>query len=106
MPSIDYMKVLDIAAHTLETSSHIEVTALDLKIFKAALTREDGSIIEIFIRVHDYDLELSFSNKILDRKEFQKWLSGFEYQLEQNFFKNISLDYSQSASEYKINIQF
>ncbi len=106
MPSIDYMKVLDIAAHTLESSSHIKIEALDINMFKAILTKEDNSLIEIFTIVNEFDLELSFSKSILDKKEFIKWLSDFEFQLEQNFFTNISIEHSQSAREYKIMILF
>lgn len=106
MPPIDYMKVLDIAATTMEISSHIEVQALDIKLFKAVLTRDDGSIAEIFIRVGDYDLELSLDKTALNKKEFQKWLSKFEFELEQVFFKNINLKSSETKLEYKINIEF
>jgi hypothetical protein len=106
MPPIDYMKVLDIAAFTMETASHIEVNALDLKLFSASLSREDGSIIEILLRVNDYDLELSLNKKAFNRKEFQKWLTKFEFQLEQNFFKNISIEQSESKNEYRVKIMF
>ena len=106
MPPIDYMKVLDIAAVTLESSSHIELRAIDLKIFNAEISREDGTIISIQMRVGDYDIELSFEKNVLDRKEFQLWLNKFEFQLEQNFLKNISLAHSESKSEYKIKIEF
>ena len=106
MPPIDYMKVLDIAALTLETASHIEVQALDLKLFKAALSREDGSVIEIIMNVGEFDLELSLEKKILNKKEFQKWLGKFEFQLEQNFLKNISFEQSETKKEYKVKIEF
>ncbi len=106
MPPIDYMKVLDIAAFTLETASHIEVNALDLKLFNASLSREDGSLIEILMRVNEYDLELTLNKKVLNRKDFRKWLTKLEYQLEQNFFKNISIEQTESKNEYKIRVQF
>lgn len=106
MPPIDYMKVLDIAAFTLETASHIELVALDLTLFSARLSRDDGSTFEILMRLGEFDLELSFSQDILDKKEFEKWLSRFEFQLEQNFFKNITLEHRRTGKEHKIQIQF
>lgn len=106
MPQIDYMKVLDIAALTLETSSHINVQALDLTIFKAVLIRDDGSELNIIVKTSDYDLELTFDNIFSNNKEFQKWLRKFEFQLEQNFFKNISLEHHDRGKEYKIKILF
>lgn len=105
MPPVDYMKVLDIAALTLESNSHIEVDAVDLKIFNASVSRGDGSLIEIRMRVNDYDLELSLNKKAFNRKEFSKWLAKFEYQLEQSFFKNISIDLSETKNDYKIKVQ-
>jgi hypothetical protein len=106
MPQIDYIKVLDIAALTLETSSHIEVRALDLTIFNAVLIRDDGSELNILVKTSDYELELTLDNIFANNKEFEKWLSKFEYQLEQNFFKNISLEHHGSGKEYKIKILF
>ncbi len=106
MPAIDYMKVLDIAATTMEISAHIEVKAIDLKIFKASFPRDDGSIAEIIIRVGDFDLELSLNKTALSKKEFQKWLGKFEFDLEQAFLKNIHLESSETKLEYKINIEF
>jgi len=106
MPAIDYMKVLDIAAFTLETASHIELIALDLTLFSAKLSRDDGSIFEIIMKVSDFDLELTFNKDILNKKEFEKWLNRFEFQLEQNFYKNISIEQSQSKSEYRLLVKF
>lgn len=106
MPPIDYMKVLDIAALTLEAGSHIELNALDLKLFKASLTREDGSVLSIILKINEYDLELSIDKEVLDKKQFQEWLTKFEFQLEQNFFKNISLERAESKNDYKIKILF
>lgn len=106
MPTIDYMKVLDIAAFTLETASHIEFIALDLTLFSARLSRDDGNIFEILMKVNDFDLELTFNKDILNKKEFEKWLNRFEFQLEQNFYKNISLEHHESKNEYKIKILF
>ncbi len=106
MPPIDYMKVLDIAAFTLETASHIELIALDLKLFSARLSRDNGSTFEILMKLSEFDLELSFNKDILGKKEFQKWLNRFEFQLEQNFYKNISLEHHETGREYKIKMLF
>jgi len=106
MPPIDYMKVLDIAAQALGTSSHVEVNSLDLKIFNAVIRQDDKSELNILLTVNDYDLELNIDNIFSSKKEFQKWLSRFEFLLEQNFFKNISLVHSGSSQKYKIKVLF
>lgn len=106
MPQIDYMKVLDIAALTLETSSHIEIKALDLTIFNAVLIRADGSELNILVKTGNYEIELTFEDIFPSNKEFEKWLSKFEFQLEQSFFKNISLEHSGNEKEHKVKILF
>ena len=106
MPDIDYMKVLDVAALTLEISSHIEVTALDLKLFKAVLTHDNGSVLEIMVKVGDFDLELSLNKNSLDKKEFQTWLKKFEFQMEQVFLKNFTMKISETKQDYKIDIEY
>ena len=106
MPHIDYMKLLHIAAVTLETSTQIDLHTLDINYYNARLTRDDGSKIEIQLRVFDFEIELTLSNKIMNEKELLKWLPKFEYQLEQNYFKNIALTHSETNNEYKIKIVF
>jgi len=106
MPDIDYIKVLDIAAVTMDISSHIEVRALDLKLFKAVLTRDDGTSFDILVKVGDFDLELALDKKTLDKKEFQNWLGKFEFQMEQVFLKNFKMKSSETKQEYKINIEY
>lgn len=106
MPDIDYMKALDIAALTLDISSHIEVKALDLKLFQAVLTRDDGSAFEILVRTGDFDLELSLDKNALDKKQFQTWLGKFEFQMEQAFLKNFKIKSSETKQEYKIIIEY
>jgi hypothetical protein len=106
MTDIDYMKVLDIAAQTMDTSSKGEVQALDLSIFKSVITKPDGSKIEITLKIHNFDLEIFLDKKTFSEKELDKWLNKFEYQLEQNFFKNITITHSENKTEYRIKIVF
>lgn len=106
MPDLDYMKVLDIAAITLGITSHIEVKALDLKLFKAVMTREDGTLFEVLVRTGDFDLELTLDKKVLDKKEFQTWIGKFEFQMEQSFLKNFTLKTNETKLDYKINIEY
>lgn len=106
MPHIDYMKLLHIAANTLETSTQVDLNTLDINYYKAVLSRADRSNFEMLVRVHEFEIELAFSNKILTKKEMQKWLPKFEFQLEQNFLKNIEITQTESNNEYKLRIQF
>ncbi len=104
MPHIDYMKLLHVAAVTLKTSTQIDLQTLDINYYNARLSRDNGSKIEIQVRVFEFEIELTLSNKILTEKEFIKWLSEFEFQLEQVFFKNITLTHSEKNNAYTIKI--
>lgn len=106
MTSIDYMKVLDIAALTLESESHINVTAKDLNRFTALIKSPEGKDIEFEVNLSEFSMELSVKKEIFDPKELQKWLTKFEYQLEQNFFKNIVIEKSDNSREFIIKIEF
>ncbi len=106
MTSIDYMKVLDIAALTLESESHINVTAKDLKRFTALVKSPEGKDIEFDVRLSEFSMELSVKKEMFDPKDLQKWLTKFEYQLEQNFFKNIVIEKSDNSREFIIKIDF
>ena len=106
MAAIDYMKVLDIAVQTLDISSQVEIQAIDLTIFQAVITKPDKTKVEIKINVKKYELEIILTKNIFDRNEFLKWLNKFEYNLEQNFFKNISLTCSENKTDYTIKIAY
>jgi hypothetical protein len=106
MSRIDYMKVLDTVALTLETSSNIELHSQDLKHYSAVLTFEDGTKLDIQMKVDDFDIELELPKKIMPEKEYKNWLIKFEFQLEQIFLKNITLINSETKKEYKLKIQF
>ena len=106
MASIDYMKVLDIAALTLESESHINVEALDLKKFKAVIKSPEGRDIDFYVNLSDFSMELSVKRDMFEPKQLQKWLAAFEYQLEQNFFKNIVIENSENSREFRIKIDF
>ncbi len=106
MTSIDYMKVLDIAALAMQSESHIRVEALDLKKFKATINSPEGKDIEILASVSEFSMDLSLARDMLEPKKLRKWLTEFEYLLEQNFYKNIIIEDAGNSREFKIKIDF
>jgi len=106
MASIDYMKVLDIAVQTLDISSQCEIQALDLTVFQAVILKPDGTKVEVTINVNKFELEIILHKDVFNGKEFKKWLNKFEYELEQNFFKNISLTHSETKTDYSIKLLY
>jgi hypothetical protein len=104
MATLDYMKVLDVAVQTLNISQQVEIQALDLSVFQAVITQPDGKKINVIINVKKFELEIVLQKDIFNEKEFIKWLMKFEYNLEQKFFKNISLSHSETKTDYRIKI--
>lgn len=106
MPNIDYMKVFDAIAAALNAADHINVDALDLNRFNVSIMNDDTSCIDFNAVLGSYDMELSVNKNALPEKEFTKFISLFEYHLEQKFLKNIELKSIQTSGEYKIKISF
>lgn len=106
MTSIDYMKVLDIAALALESESHINVEALDLKKFRANIKSPEGKDLEFYVNLSEFSMELSVDRDMFEPKKLRKWLAEFEYHLEQHFFKNIVIENTENSREFKIKIDF
>jgi len=106
MTSIDYMKVLDIAALTMGSESHIQVKNVDINRLEAVIKSSSGEDICLDVFLRDFSMELSLKKDNLEPKKIKKWLPSFEYQLEQNFFKNIIIEDSENSREYRIKIDF
>ncbi|HOP64312.1 MAG TPA: hypothetical protein PK358_01555 [Spirochaetota bacterium] len=106
MTSIDYMKVLDIAALTLGSESHIQVKNVDINRLEAVIKSTGGEDIRLDVFLRDFSMEISLKKDSLEPKKIKKWLPSFEYQLEQNFFKNIVIENSENSREYRIKIDF
>ena len=56
--------------------------------------------------LHKYYLLLTIKKSHMEERDFRKWLSRFEYQLEQQFFRNIRFEEKDSVTEYHLEIHF
>jgi len=106
MSHLDYMKIIDIAASTLEHGSDLQVNATDLKVYAAKIRLSDASAVNIKIEIGDYDLEFNLNKKEISPKRFRKWISEFEYELEQVFLDNVKMSYKENRDEYILTIAF
>lgn len=104
MSTVDYMKVLDLAAISLGSESHIKVDAVDIHKYLAVIQSPEGDDIKIDVKVKGYSIELALDKDVLAPKQMRKWLSEFEYRLEQSFKKNIVVDDSDNGREFRIKI--
>ena len=108
MTKIDYMKVIDVLARTLKMEG-IEVTypgKSNNKKGELSLTGSDKTRIKFKLTLQDYHLELTLLKKYFTDREFEKWASEFEYELEQTFFDNISIHVDTDVSNYIIRVEF
>jgi len=105
MATIDYLKVIDLLAKTLQLE-RVDIHFPDKSINKieAVLGREGGAEKKFHLSVNGYSILLSFPKAYLSQKEFYRWLSAFEYECEQAFMKNTSIHANEEAAQYQVTI--
>ena len=106
MPNVDYKKIFDAAASALEASANVIIEAMDLNTYSAGITMENGSVVKFMAILGEYSIELSLPKESLEHREHLKFMSRFEYNLEQKFYKNIKFESQETSKEYKIKISF
>ncbi|HOT45369.1 MAG TPA: hypothetical protein PLM53_11040 [Spirochaetota bacterium] len=105
MPQIDYMKVIGALAKTLSMETidmkfHDRSTdRLDI-IMGAAAAQEK----KFTLSLTNFSAELAFSKQYLSEKDFEKWITAFEYELEQAFMKNVTIHRDEDASSHILKI--
>lgn len=104
MANIDHKKIFDAAASALEASANVNIEAKDLNAFSAGITMENGSVIIFSAITGEYSMDLSLAKQSLNRREYTKFISRFEYNLEQKFYKNIRIEQQETSKDYKIKI--
>ena len=106
MPKIDYKQIFNAAASALDAASNIDIKAQDTNRYSADITLENGSQVYFTASLEEYSIQLSLAKKSLERKDYNRFMSRFEYNLEQQFFKNFKLESQDSSKEYRIKISF
>ncbi|HPS58272.1 MAG TPA: hypothetical protein PK514_09215 [Spirochaetota bacterium] len=104
MPNIDYKIIFDAAASALDASSNVIIEAKEPNTYSAGITMENGTVIKFTAIPGEYSLELSLPKESLERREYIKFMSRFEFNLEQKFFKNIKFDPQETSKDYRIKI--
>jgi len=108
MANIEYMKVIDIIAQLFNAEKDLHVDAIHDKadIFTAHMIDLNGKKYECKLINHKYTMDISFSKDYMDKYEFKKWLTNFEWELEQQFFVNINLNVDPEATEYRVKLSY
>lgn len=107
MSNIDCMKVIGVLSKTLKMEA-IDIQYPDkstdkLEVIMGAPSMQEKKFI---ITIKEFTLELSFPGDYFSPKEFEKWRSKFEYELEQAFLRNVSTRIDATTARHVVTLTF
>lgn len=107
MATIDYMKVIDLISQ-LFNAEKVDYSSSHSKfdIFDIVLTLKNNIERKCRLYLDKSYLEIIFNKGYLSEKEFDKWISKFEFQLEQIFLRNIKIETHSESENYRIKITY
>ncbi len=105
MAKIDYMKVVGVLGRTLKMET-VDMKFQDSTSNRLEVTMGGPSMPEkkFQLSIADFSLELAFPAAYLQGRDLQKWISSFEYELEQAFVTNIDLHVNSDASKHVVRV--
>jgi hypothetical protein len=110
MGAIEYRKIIDVMAGSLTANKSMELNyAHDsnnkIDVIDVAMTTASGEKIDCRVNLRPNFLEFTFDRKFFTPAKYEKFLSRFEYDMEQSFMRNIHLERADETHEYRIRIQ-
>jgi hypothetical protein len=105
MPKVDYMKVIGAMSRTLNLET-IDMKFRDKSTDRLEVTLGGDAVQEkkFLLSLSDYAVELVFSKQYLAGRDFDKWVTRFEYELEQAFVRNVDMHVSGDTSNHILKI--
>ena len=108
---MDYMKVVDVISRTFQAAREVKFQAVhdrkdQVDKFLVEMNLPGGAVVPYRIHLLGHDLDVIIGKKYFDSLDFDKWLSAFEYELEQKFLTNVKLAVSNDATDYRIRLPF
>lgn len=105
MATIDYMKLIGVLSRTLKLEI-IDVKFHDKSTDRLDITMGGEAVQEkkFLLSLTGFSAELAFPKQYLTGKDFEKWISRFEYELEQAFMKNAEIHTGADASNHILKI--
>ena len=105
------MKVIDIISKTFEAHKEVDLKAShdrQDKIDKFDITMRlvKGGEIHYRVFMQKHELDIILDKKYFESMKFKKWISVFEYELEQTMLMNIRLSVSEDPTDYTVKIIF
>lgn len=104
----NYRKVIQIVAESFDASEDLTIDAAHDKvdIFDISFTSVRGDNKKFRILRRKYEVDVILKKDYFTGNSFDKWLSGFEYELEQTFLTNIEIDVDDNPVHYEITVKF
>lgn len=105
MSKIDYMKFIGALGRTLRMET-VDMKFQDSSTNRLEITMGGASMPEkkFQLSIADFSLELAFPAAYLQGRDLQKWISSFEYELEQAFMKNVDLHVNTDSSRHLVRV--
>lgn len=110
MGVIEYRKIIDVMAGSLEAGKSLELNYSHdannkIDVIDVAMKTPAGDKVDCRVYLRAIYLELVFEKKNFKQALFDKFLTRFEYDMEQTFMRNIHLERADTTNEYRIRIQ-
>jgi hypothetical protein len=107
MGKIDYMKLIGVLSKSLKMEI-LDVKYTDKSIDKLEVTLGGQSMPgKIFrLSISNFSADIVFQKEYLDDPAFDKWKSAFEYELEQAYAMNISIQVDRDTSNHVVKVNF
>ena len=107
MTKVDYMKVIGVLSKTLQLETlnlqYADKSAERLDVTMGGTAKQEKTF---RLAMKDYTLELTFPKTHIEVRAFDKWISAFEYELEQAFSRNVSVQINHDAEHYTLKMSF
>ncbi len=102
---MEYLKIIDIVARILGSETNDLKARHDrVDIVEVTMTLTGGTKLPYKMFPTRYETEMVFSKKDLSPEQYKRLLTKLEFEMEQNFMKNIRIRASDEAVEYKIHM--
>ena len=111
MAAGEYRKIIDVLARSLGAGNSVELnyahdTNHKIDVIDVALKTAEGEDMECRVYLRPDFLEIGIPKKFFTPKKYAKFISRFEYDLEQHFFRNMHLISSEEGAEYKVRVEY
>jgi hypothetical protein len=107
MGSFEYTRVID------EIADHFKATEVDYQDFDRSTVRFNvtmidprGEKLDFEVVLADYSMLITFDENYQNESEMNRWMSQFEYNLEQTYSRNIGIEVQRSGGTWSVKVEY